>query len=180
MRLFVGGFVLESSGRPHGELQSKARRAIHCNVRNQGLERGGAGEIFRLDDVERPEAYRRRQCEPASHVALSLAISRVEIGAARDRAPLAQCRIAEFGSRLDEHEGWRRGQIVRRQLVDQVGGEVGELMLELELNSGGQKRGALKQSADHRIEIVLEQSAQALRHARIFLGEFGRLFTKYC
>ena len=53
-------------------------------------------------------------------------------------------------------------------------------MLELELDSGGQKRGALEQSADHRIEIVIEQSAQALRHARIFLGEFGRLFTKYC
>ena len=69
---------------------------------------------------------------------------------------------------------------MRRQLVDQVGGEVGEFVLELELDSGGQKRGPLEQSADHRIEIVIEQSAQALRHARIFLRELGRLFTKYC
>ena len=67
---------------------------------------------------------------------------------------------------------------MRRQLVDQVGGEVGELMLELELNSGGQKRGALKQPADRRIDIVFEQPAQTLCHSGIFLGEFGRLFAK--
>ena len=52
--------------------------------------------------------------------------------------------------------------------------------LSLSWTLSGQKRRALEQSADHRIEIVIEQSAQALRDARIFLGEFGRLFTKYC
>ena len=46
----------------------------------------------------------------------------------------------------DENEGWGWGEIMRGQLVDKVGGEIGELMLELELNAGGQERGALEKS----------------------------------
>ncbi len=180
LRLAVAGFVFQASSGSHRELQSKARGAIYAGIRQQGLQRGGAGEVFGLHDIEGPEGHRFDQREPASHVALRLAIGRVENRAARDRSAVAQSGIAKLRPRLHKNERRRRRQIVRRQLVDQVGGEVGEFMLELELDSSGQKRGALKQSADHRIEIVIEQSAQALRHARIFLGEFGRLFTKYC
>ncbi len=53
-------------------------------------------------------------------------------------------------------------------------------MLDLELHPGGQECGPFEQPADHRIEIVVEQSAEALSHSRIFLREFSRLFTKDC
>jgi hypothetical protein len=66
---------------------------------------------------------------------------------------------------------------VRRQLVDQVRREVGELVLELELDSRGQERRSLEQSADHRVETVLEQSPQSLGDARIVPRELSGLFT---
>ena len=67
---------------------------------------------------------------------------------------------------------------MRRELVDQVGREIGELVLDLELHARGQKRRALEQPADHRIDAVVEQAAEPLGDARIFLGEFRRLLAQ--
>ena len=51
-------------------------------------------------------------------------------------------------------------------------------MLELELNSRGQKRRPFEQAADHRVEAVLEQSAEPLGDPGIFLRELRRLFAE--
>ena len=109
---------------------------------------------------------------------MRLAICRVENGASRDGPPVAQRGIAEFGLRLDEDEGRRRREIVRRQLIDQVGGEVRELVLELELDSGRQERCALEKPGDHRVGGVADESAEPLGDARIFFREFGRLIAQ--
>jgi len=67
---------------------------------------------------------------------------------------------------------------VRRELVDQVGGEVGELVAKLELDAGGQERRALDEARDHRIGGVADDAAEPLRNARIGLREFGRLLAQ--
>ena len=67
---------------------------------------------------------------------------------------------------------------MRRQLVDQIRREVGELVLELELDSRGQKRRPFEQSADRRVEFVLEQSAEPLGDPRIVPCKLGRLFAQ--
>ena len=178
LRLFVGRLVFESRGGPHSELQTETGDAFGACARDQSLHGGGAGQIVRLDDVERPQGNRRGQGKSAGDAALGLAKCRVEIGAAPDRAPLAQRRIAVFRTCLHQYEGWGRRQIMRGQLIDQVRGEIGELMLELELHSGGQKRRAFEQPADHRVDVVFEQPAQTLGDPGIFLSEFGPLFSK--
>ena len=86
--------------------------------------------------------------------------------------------IAEFGLRAHENEGRRRREIVRRELVDEVRGEIGELVLELELHPGGQERGALEKSGDHRIGGVADKPAEPLGDARIVFSEFGRLLAQ--
>ena len=51
-------------------------------------------------------------------------------------------------------------------------------MLELELNSRGQERRSFEQAADHRVEVVLEQSAEPLGDPGILLRELRRLFAQ--
>ena len=111
---------------------------------------------------------------------MRLEICRLEHGALRDGPPVAERGVAEFGSRLDENEGRRRREIVRRELVDQVRGEVGELVLELELDAGRQERGALEKPGDHRIGGVADDPSEPLRDARIVVSEFGRLLAQDC
>ncbi len=69
-------------------------------------------------------------------------------------------------------------QIVGRELVDEVRGEIGELMLELELDPGGEERGALEKTGDHRVGGVAEPPTEPLGDARIVLCEFGRLLAQ--
>ena len=67
---------------------------------------------------------------------------------------------------------------MRRKLIDQVGGEVGELVLELQLHPRRQKGRAFEQPADHRIDPVFHQPAEPLGHARVGLGEFAGLLAQ--
>ena len=83
-----------------------------------------------------------------------------------------------FRLRLNEKERGRRRKIMRRELVEQIGGEIRELVFDLELDSRGEKRRPFEQAADHRVDAVVEQSAQSLRDAGIFLSEFSRLFAQ--
>ena len=109
---------------------------------------------------------------------MRLAIRRVEHGALGDGPAVAERRVAEFGLCPNENEGRGRREIVRRELVDEVRGEIGELVLELELDAGGQERGALEKSGDHRIGGVADEPAEPLGDARIVLSEFGRLLAQ--
>ena len=67
---------------------------------------------------------------------------------------------------------------MRRKLIDEIGGEIREFMLEFELHARGQKRRAFEQAGDHRIEPIGHQAAQALGDAGIFLREFAGLFAQ--
>ena len=111
---------------------------------------------------------------------MRLAVRGLEHGALLDGPPVAERGVAEFGPRLNENEGRGRREIVRRELVDQVRGEVGELVLELELDAGGQKRGALEKAGDHRIGGVANDPSEPLRDAWIVVREFGRLLAQDC
>ena len=81
--------------------------------------------------------------EAAGDVALHLAIGGVEISAARDRAAVPKRRLAEFRVRLHEQKRRRRRQIVRRYLIEQVGGEIRELVFDLQLNPRREEGSAL-------------------------------------
>ena len=178
LRFLVGGLIFRRHGASHGQLEPKARGAAGAGVRDQSLEGSGTREILRLDDIEGPERDRLREREPARDVAMRLAIGRLEHGALGDGPAVAQRRVAEFGLCANENEGRRRREIVRRELVDEVRGEIGELMLELELDPGGQERGALEKSGDHRVGGVADEPAEPLGDARIVLSEFGRLLAQ--
>ena len=133
-RLLVAG---SSSRRAAARTVSCRRRpaaAFGASPGNQRLQRRGAGEIFGLDDLERPQRDRRGQGETAGDVALQLAIGRVEIGAARDRAPLAQGGVAEFRLRPAPAEPTASAPDSAAPADRQIGREFGELVFDLELH----------------------------------------------
>ena len=169
LRFLVGGLIVRREGAPHGELEPQACGAARAGVRHQSLEGSGTRQILRLDDIEGPERDRLGEREPAGDIAMRLAIGRVEHGALGDGPAVAQRRIAEFGLCANENEGRCRREIVRRKLVDEIGGEVGELMLELELDASGKERGAFEKSGDHRVGGVADEPAEPLGDARIVL-----------
>ena len=51
-------------------------------------------------------------------------------------------------------------------------------MLELQLDTGGEKCGAFEQPGDHGIRAVPDQSAKAFGDAGIFFGEISRLLVQ--
>ena len=178
LRFLVDGLIMGRYGASHGQLEPEARGAAGAGVRDQSLEGSGTREILRLDDIEGPERERLGEREPARNIAMRLAVRCIEHGALGDGPAVAQRRVAEFGLCANENEGRRRREIVRRELVDEVRGEIGELMLELELDPGGQERGALEKSGDHRIGGVADEASEPLGDARIVLREFGRLLAQ--
>src|SRR6185437_1541025 len=178
LRFFVGGLIFSRYRAAHGQLKPEARGAAGASVWHQSLEGAGTRQILRLDDIEGPERDRLRERKPACNVALCLPIGRVEHSALRDGPPVAERRIAKFWLCANENERRGRREIVWRKLVDEVRGEIGELMLELELDSGGEERGALEKSGDHRVGGVADESAKALGDARVVLSEFGRLLAQ--
>ena len=64
------------------------------------------------------------------------------------------------------------------ELFQQILGEFGKFVLELELHPRRQESRALQQAADHRIDAVVQKAAETLGDARIFLGEFARLLVE--
>ena len=180
LRFLVRAARLPPHRASHGKLEPQTCGAADASVRDERLERSGARQIFGLDDIERPERDRLGKRKPARDVALRLAVCRLEHGALRDGPPVAQRRVAEFGLRLNENERRRRREIVRRQLIDQVRGEIGELVLELELDARRQERRALEKPGDHRVGGVADEPSEPLRDARIVFSEFGRLLAQDC
>ena len=63
-------------------------------------------------------------------------------------------------------------------MLEQVAGELGKLVLELELNPRGEECGAFQQARHHRVHAIGDQPAEPLRDARIFVGELARLLVK--
>ena len=178
LRFPVRGFIFRRDGASHGQLKPEAGGAAGAGVRNQSLEGSGTCEIFRFHDIDGPERDRLGKRKPARNVAMRLAIRCIEHGALGDGPAIAQSRVAEFGLGPNENEGGGRREIVRRELVDEVRGEIGELMLELELDPGGQERGALEKAGDHRVGGVADEPTEPLGDARIVFGEFGRLLAQ--
>ena len=104
-------------------------RAAGARIGDESLKCTRARQVLRLDDIEGPQRDRLREREPARDVAMRLAICRLEHRASSDGPPVAQRRVAEFVPCLNEDEGGRGREIVRRQLIDQVRRKVGELVL---------------------------------------------------
>ena len=171
----VVGFFLEPLGRAQIQRQSQARRTVDAGVGHQRLQLFGADRIFRGDNFERPKRDRFDERELASEVALRFAVGCVDGRALGDRAAFAQRGIAEGRLGLDHHDRRRRRQIVRRQLVKKIDGEIGELVLQFELHARREESRALEQADDQGIAAVFQQRAQPLGDLGEFLREFRAL-----
>src|SRR4029077_958378 len=109
---------------------------------------------------------------------VALAKRSVEIGTARDGVTLVKRLVAEGGVNLHDHRRWRGGKKMRDQLLEQIVGELGKLVLELELHARREERRALQQSAHHRVEPILQDAAKPLCNAGILFGELASLLVK--
>ena len=178
LRFLVRGLVFRRSALRTVSWSRRLAAQLGAGVRDESLEGSGTRQILRLDDIEGPERDRLGKREPARDVAMRLAICRLEHGALGDGPAVAQRRVAEFGLCAHENEGRRRREIVRRELVDEVRREIGELVLELELDPSRQERGALEKSGDHRVGGVADEPSEPLGDARIVFSEFGRLLAQ--
>src|SRR5712675_2423074 len=134
--------------------------------------------IFRRDQFERPYRDVAAQAVTARDLPIKLTVTSIKIGTARYRSALAERRIAKYGVRFDEHHRRRRREIVRNELFQQILGELGEFVFELELHPSRKESGSLQQPPDQRIDAVLQDAAQALRNSRIFLGELARMLVQ--
>src|SRR6266568_7738839 len=134
--------------------------------------------IFRRDQFERPYRDVAAQAVTACDLPIELAETRIKIGTARDRSALAERWVVKHGGRLDHHHRRRRREIMRDELFQQILGELGEFVFELELHPCRKESGSFQQPADQRIDAVLQNAAQALRNSRIFLGELARLLVE--
>ena len=77
--------------------------------------------------------------------------------------PSQQRRVFERGRRLNEERGGCRGKKVRKQLIEKVGRELGELALQLELHAGGEKGAALEQGHEPGVHaVVTGETPQAI------------------
>src|SRR3981189_639970 len=134
--------------------------------------------IFRRDQFERPYRDVAAQAVTARDLPIELAETRIKIGTARYRSALAERRIAKHGVRFDEHHRRRRREIMRNELFQQILGELGEFVFELELHPCSKESGSFQQPTDQRIDAVLQNATQALRNSRIFLGELARMLVE--
>src|SRR3977135_565277 len=129
--------------------------------------------IFRRGQFARPYRDVAAQTVTARDLPIELTETRIKIGTARYRSAIAERRIAKHGVRFDEHHRRRRREIVRNELFQQILGEFGEFVFELELHPSRKESGSLQQPTDQRIDAVLQNATQALRNSRIFLGELA-------
>ena len=67
---------------------------------------------------------------------------------------------------------------MRNELFKEIVGEFRKLVLELELDSRGEKCRTLQQTADHGVNAVLYEASETLGDAGIFVGEFTCLLIK--
>src|SRR5712675_761460 len=134
--------------------------------------------IFRRDQFERPYRDVAAQAVAARDLPIELTETRIKIGTARYRSTLAERWVVKHGGRLDHHHRRRRREIMRDELFQQILGELGEFVFELELHPCGKKSGSFQQPTDQRIDAVLQNATQALRNSRIFLGELARMLVE--
>src|SRR6266851_1198400 len=134
--------------------------------------------IFRRDQFERPYRDVAAQAVTARDLPIKLTETRIKIGTARYRSTLAERWVAKHGGRLDHHHRRRWREIMRDELFQQILGELGEFVFELELHPCRKESGSFQQPTDQRIDAVLQNAAQALRNARIFLGELARMLVE--
>ncbi len=169
---------LQRLGRPHTKAHAQARRGIRRDYQPQRFDWRNRAKVFGLGQTQRPDRNLGGQPVPASNRAVTLAIGRVEICTAFQDHPIAQRIIAKFRHRLGLKDRRDRRKEVRHQLLKQVIGEGRELVLELELHTGGQKRRAFQKRSDHRIGGVLGHGPQAFGNARILRRELFRMFIE--
>src|SRR6266700_111226 len=134
--------------------------------------------IFRRDQFERPYRDVAAQAVAACDLPIELTETRIKIGTARYRSAVAECRVAKQRVRLDHHHRRRRREIMRNEFFQQILGELGEFVFELELQPCGKESGSFQQPTDQRIDAVLQNAAQALRNSRIFLGKLARMLVE--
>src|SRR5579871_1452109 len=91
---------------------------------------------------------------------------------------VTQRLVAESRIDLDDHCGRRGGEKMRNQLLEQIAGELGKLMLELELHARRQECRAFEQAAHQRVDAVLKNASKPFRNSWIFLGKLPRLFVE--
>ncbi len=175
-RCLIRHFVLDALGgpQPQGEAQAGAKIAFQA----QRMQWSRSRVILGPGQLEGPDGEVAAQRVSAGDVLVSLAVDRVEEGAALDGAALAQGRIAEDGLDLGKH-GRRRGRKkARQQLLDQIVGELGKLVLDLELHARREERRTLQEGREHGIGAVMRHAAEAVGDARIFLCELLRMFVE--
>lgn len=68
--------------------------------------------------------------------------------------------------------------MMRDQLFEQILGEFGEFMLELELNARREKGGSLQKPSNQGVHSIAKQAAKALGDSRILFRKFPRLLVK--
>src|SRR6266849_1164443 len=134
--------------------------------------------IFRHDQFERPYRDVAAQAVAACDLPIELAETRIKIGTARYRMAVAKRRIAKHRVGLDDHHRRRWREIMRDELFQQILGELGEFVFELELYPCRKESGSFQQPTDQRIYAVLQDAAQALRNSGIFLGELARMLVE--
>lgn len=91
---------------------------------------------------------------------------------------IAKRLVAESRIDLNNHRRRSRGEEMRDQLLQQIAGEFGKFMLELELHSGREKCRTFKQSTDQRVDAVFENASKPIRNPWIFLSELACLFVQ--
>src|SRR6266436_9340115 len=134
--------------------------------------------IFRGDQFERPYRDVAAQAVTARDLPIELTETRVKIGTARYRSALAERRVAKYRGRLDHHHRRRWREVMRNELFQQILGEFGEFVFQLELDPCGKKSGSFQQPTDQRIDAVLQNATHALLNSRIFLGELARMLVE--
>ncbi len=94
------------------------------------------------------------------------------------RLPSRRAGIAERRHDLREQRRGRRRQVVRHELLEKVAGELGKLVLELELHARREEGRAFEQPGDHRVGALLDEAAEALGDARILVRELGAVLAQ--
>ncbi len=95
LRVGLGRLVFRSRRRAVCQGQPHARQHLAADRNAERLHRRRRGVIFRGGEFERPYRDVAAQAVAACDLPVELAETGVEIGAARDRAALAQCRVAK-------------------------------------------------------------------------------------
>ena len=91
----------------------------------------------------------------------------------RDDEAVGQAALLVVGLQLHDHHRGRRRQVVRADHLEQVLGEPGELLVDLELHAGGEEGEALEEALDVGVGALERVEPQACRDFREVMGELA-------